>query len=134
MPRFGRHSKEQIDTLAPALRWVLEEAIRHIDFRVRQGHRGQQEQERLYRQGKSKVHWPYSRHNVAPSEAVDIDPWPLDFEDTDRYYFLAGWVMAVAASMQIRLRWGGDWDGDHDLAEEGFRDLGHFELLAYEPH
>jgi len=30
--------------------------------------------------------------------------------------------------MGIRLRWGGDWDGDTELDDNKFDDLPHFEL------
>ncbi len=44
-----------------------------------------------------------------------------------RFYYFAGFVMGTAAAMGVRLRWGGDWDGDTELDDQKFRDLVHFE-------
>ena len=38
-------------------------------------------------------------------------------------------MLGVAAAEGIKIRWGGDWDRDNDLADQSFNDLVHFEDL-----
>lgn len=111
------------------LQLVLNAAIKHMDFSILEGHRGKAEQDEAYRTGKSKVRWPNGMHNKVPSLAVDIAPFPIDWSDTERFVYFAGFIMGVAASHDVKLRWGGDWDRDTEVEDETFRDLGHFELV-----
>ena len=41
-------------------------------------------------------------------------------------------MVATALGMGIKLRWGGDWDGDWQTRDNTFDDLPHFELAAEE--
>lgn len=41
----------------------------------------------------------------------------------------AGYVMRVADELGIKLRYGGDWDGDKKTADQSFNDLPHYEIL-----
>ena len=68
-------------------------------------------------------------HTTCLSEAVDIAPYPINWKDTEKFYYVAGIVMGVAGMLGIELRWGGDWDRDDDLHDQTFMDLGHFELV-----
>lgn len=78
--------------------------------------------------GFSKVRFPNSRHNVNPSLAVDVAPWPIDWMDTERFIYFGGYVKGIAAQLGIPIRWGGDWDGDFELKDNLFNDYGHFEI------
>ena len=71
-----------------------------------------------------------SHHNSDPSRAVDVAPYPIDWNDTERFGRFAGFVLGMAAAMGIPLRWGGDWDRDNDTHDQKFNDLVHFELGA----
>ncbi len=134
MPQFGARSIERLNTCHPDLQRVLRAAIADgPDFTVLCGHRGKAEQDEACAKGLSKTPFPTSRHNSLPSLAVDIAPYPIDWNDYARFRALADHVMATAARLGVRLRWGGDWDGDgktrHDGdADEKFVDLPHFEL------
>ena len=61
--------------------------------------------------------------------AVDVSPFPIDWNDANRFHHFAGYVLAVAQSLDIKIRWGGDWNGDLQFKTEKFRDLPHFELI-----
>lgn len=130
MPSFGDKSKAMLASCDPQLQSVFSEVVRFYDITILQGHRGQVEQDRAYSEGKSKVKWPNGKHNVHPSLAVDAAPYPIDFEDRERFFFLAGMVMGVAALMGIKIRWGGDWDKDMDFTDQKFDDLMHFEVVG----
>ena len=128
MPRFSNRSKEALATCHPDLRRVMNEAIKYIDFSVLEGHRGQAAQDLAFRQGLSKLRWPNGRHNSKPSRAVDIAPYPIVWADTERFVLFAGFILGIASTLGIKLRWGGDWDTDWQVKDEKFRDYGHFEL------
>jgi len=70
--------------------------------------------------------------DLLPAVAI-VCPYPIDWTDTDRFYYFAGHVMAVAAFLGVNLRYGGDWDGDKDLKDNTFNDLCHFELVDPKP-
>lgn len=129
MARFGANSLERLKTIDKRLRNVLTLAIQIYDFSIIHGVRGEAEQNRLFELGKSKKKYPNSKHNTIPSKAVDVAPYPIDWNDTDRFYVLAGIMKASAHINMTEIRWGGDWDSDDDLQDEKFRDLGHFELV-----
>lgn len=129
MPKFSNLSKAALATCHPLLQQVMEEAIRHIDFTVLEGHRGKEAQNKAFDDGFSKVRWPNGKHNKTPSLAVDIAPYPIVWNDTERFVYFAGFIMAIAAMKGIPLRWGGDWNRNTQVKDEKFRDWGHFELI-----
>ena len=128
MPHFGERSQRELDTCHDNLKILFTEVIKHFDCTILQGHRGQEEQDEYFRTGKSKVQFPNSKHNQSPSLAVDVAPWPIDWNDRERFYHFAGYVRGIAAKMGISVRWGGDWDSDTELHDQTFMDLPHFEL------
>lgn len=106
-------------------------AIKFMDFSVLVGHRTQAAQDAAFkgRPQRSQVPWPYSRHNSDPSEGIDVAPYPIAWDDRERFTLLAGVILFAGFSMGIELRWGGDWDQDTQVNDNRFDDLGHFELV-----
>lgn len=132
MAGYGKESEFQLRTVHPRLQALFREVVRHYDNKIVEGHRGEAAQNRAVREGKSKLAWPKGNHNAYPSRAVDAYPFPIDMKDMKRFYHFAGFVQGVAAVMGIKIRWGGDWDGDKDLNDNAFADLVHFELSKEE--
>ena len=130
--KFGTRSSKNLAEAHPLLQRLFNEVIKHIDCSVIEGHRGQEEQNKLFHSRLSKLQWPQSKHNQKPSMAVDVVPWPVDWKDTERFRFFAGIVKGIATQMNISIRWGGDWDGDNDFKDQSFHDLPHFELMGVE--
>ena len=128
MPRFGKSSIKRLETAHPKLQEIFNEVIKHVDCSVLQGHRGEEEQNRYFDEGKSKVKYPNGRHNAYPSRAVDVTPYPVDWDDRERQTLFAGFVLGIAKSMGIKLRWGGDWDMDFEVQDNKFDDFPHFEI------
>jgi len=128
--KFGRRSMESLGSVHPELRRLFTEVIRHYDCSILEGHRGREAQEEALRKGTTTLPWPRSKHNTFPALAVDAVPYPIDWTDTRRFYYFGGFVLATAAQLGIRIRWGGDWDGDGDFKDQSFHDLPHFELLS----
>ena len=128
MPKFGKRSKERLATCEKDLQLVFNEVIKYVDCSVLEGHRGESRQNSLYEDGKTKVRYPNGRHNASPSRAVDVTPYPVDWDDRERQTLFAGFVLGVANQMGINLRWGGDWDQDFEVKDNRFDDFPHFEL------
>ena len=128
MPYFGNRSKRCLKTCDRKLKKVFNEVIKHVDCSVIEGHRGEERQDKLFEEGKTKVKYPNGRHNAYPSRAVDVVPYPIDWTDRERFHLFAGFVLGTARSMGINLRWGGDWDQDWTVKDNMFDDFPHFEL------
>ena len=129
MPRFGKRSKERLATCDERLQEVFNEVIQFVDCSVLEGHRSQERQDKLYDEGKTKVKYPNGRHNSSPSRAVDVTPYPVDWEDRERQTLFAGFVLGIARAKGIKLRWGGDWDMDFQVMDNRFDDFPHFEVI-----
>lgn len=129
MPSFGTDSRKNLDTAHPLLQELFEEVIQYFDCKVTQGYRGQADQDAAFTAGKSKLKFPKSKHNNKPSLAVDVCPHPIDWKDLSRFYLFIGFVKGIAINKGIKIRTGGDWDGDTQVKDETFIDLPHFELI-----
>jgi|TARA_R110001599_G_scaffold320632_1_gene530972 hypothetical protein len=128
MPRFGKTSKERLGTCEKDIQLLFNEVVKGFDCTIVCGHRGEKAQNEAYERGNSQVKFPKGRHNSSPSFAVDVAPYPIDWDDRERFTYFAGYVKGIASQMGLNVIWGGDWDNDTDLADNGFDDLVHFEL------
>ena len=129
MPQFGKKSKEQLATCNEKLRRVFNEVIKTVDCSVLEGHRDKDRQDSLYEEGKTKVKYPHGRHNEFLSRAADVVPYPIDWDDRERFHLFAGFVLGTAKQMGIDLRWGGDWNINWFVDDNKFDDFPHFELM-----
>ncbi len=122
MPKFSETSQARLATCHPDLIRLMEHVIKDcpIDFTILCGHRGKEEQDKAFREGKSRARYPASRHNATPSQAVDIAPWPINWKDTERFARLAGYVQRCAQELGIAIKWGGEFTS--------LKDMPHFEL------
>lgn len=126
------------------------------DWLILCGWRNQADQHAAFLAGTSKVDWPFGKHNrmteiftteydadpgnitdgvtvkkmVSESIAVDLSPYPYDAgKDEKRLYLIAGYAMALADRMEVKIRIGADWDGDLSTADQKLHDPWHFELV-----
>jgi peptidoglycan L-alanyl-D-glutamate endopeptidase CwlK len=133
MPKFGTRSKTNLGQAHPELQRLFNEVIKHYDCSVICGHRGEEEQNAAYAEGRSKLKFPESKHNKSPSLAVDVVPYfsndpHIRWEDKEKFYEFGGFVQGVAKVLGINIRWGGNWDMDDELKDQSFFDLPHFEI------
>lgn len=117
---FGKSSLKQRETLHSDLQKVVDEVSKEVNCSILCGHRGQEDQDKAYSEGKSKLRWPNSRHNTFPSEAVDLAPFPCDWGNIKSFKDLAVKVKEAAERVNVEIEWGGDWSS--------FRDYPHFQL------
>jgi hypothetical protein len=137
MPKFSNISTVRLATCDDRLQAICNELIKIADFIVLCGHRDKKEQEEAFENGNTRVHFPNSRHNSYPSEAVDLVPYWQDephvrwgskleyekyksinesFEDfytyekavIDSFDSLAKKFLDVASSLKIKIEWGGN--------------------------
>lgn len=126
MIEFGSKSKAELATCHNDLQRLFNRVNELWTCTVLSGRRTPEEQAEKVRSGASKT--LNSKHVNTPSLAVDVTPDPLDWNDTQRFYYFGGFVLGIAESMGIQVRWGGDWDGDMQIKDQNFNDLVHFEL------
>ena len=131
MPKLGKRSKQRLKGVDPRLIALLERVCKYFDITVIEGKRSQERQNMLVEQGKSKT--KFGKH--VQGKAVDIAPYPIDWNARDDFHYLGGFVLGIASQMNINVRWGGDWS-DSSLSENrrtskdnSFDDLVHFELI-----
>ncbi|MBP3142233.1 M15 family peptidase [Aliivibrio fischeri] len=128
MNKFSQQSATRLASCHPQLQAVFTKVLEVCDCSILCGHRTEQEQNALPNSN-TQVRFPNSKHNSVPSKAVDATPYPYDEDDRERFSYFAGIVIGVGASMGVAIRWGGDWDRDNELKDNGFDDLMHFELV-----
>jgi len=124
---FSRSSLAKLDTCHPVLKLLMTrvlDASPH-DMTVLCGHRNQEDQDRAYVLGNSKLKWPNSKHNSTPSMAVDVAPYPVDWNNIDSFKQLAVIVKSVWDEMTDDER-----DGYHLVhgADWKMKDWPHWEL------
>ena len=139
--QYGQGSLAALKGVHPNLVSLFKEVLVEIDHTIIQGLRTKEEQDRLFKEGKSKLRGDDSGAKHVRGLAIDAAPYPVVFPENcktqgerikayGRFYFFAGYVLAKAKEMGLRIRWGGDWDGDYDFSDQSFDDLVHFELLT----
>ena len=129
---FGAKSEQNYGTLTWNLRKVADKGLGYgiMDFSIDCGFRTKAEQDRVFRLKRSKVQWPNSRHNHLPSKAMDLVPYVRGKSSWNKLHccVLAGLILAAAAELGVKLRWGGNWDMDSEpITDQDFQDLVHFE-------
>lgn len=127
MNTFSRVSRERLDTCHDLLQILMEDVLQELDISILCGHRSKAEQNRAYEDGFSKVQFPHSKHNSLPSMAVDVAPYPINWNDVARWKKLGEvvwkcWLrLPISERAGYQLVWGGDW--------KLFKDSPHFELV-----
>lgn len=158
MPSFGTSSQKRLNTCESDIQIICDEAIKIIDFSIITGHRTEEKQNALYPKytkllwpdGKHNS-FPSRAIDIAPyispygaifgskAQLLDIQDKLLN-EGKSRslkqindfvlksYARLIGHIEAIAAIKGIDIRVGIDWDGDFNMLDQTFHDLGHWEL------
>ncbi|MBK0062402.1 MULTISPECIES: M15 family metallopeptidase [unclassified Acinetobacter] len=147
-------SKESLSRLAgvnPKLVSVVKRAIEFTtqDFKVLEGVRTKEQCYINYGKGRTmsqcqakgvpagyaqpslaKVTWlndPLASKHVT-GQAVDLVPYPVDWNDLSKFDAVAKAMFAAAKELNVKIRWGADWDNDGKYREKGEYDSPHFEL------
>jgi peptidoglycan LD-endopeptidase CwlK len=126
MPKLSAASQKRLDAAHPLLIKLFKACISDPmcpDFTVLDSQRGRAAQEKAFSAGNSKAHFGQSPHNWTPSIALDVVPYPIDWEDLPRFKVLGAFVEAKARELGIPISWGGRW--------RSFKDYPHYELTPW---
>ena len=135
MPRLDKKSFSNLSTAHIDLQVIFFEAVKYIPLTIPFGYRSKEDQDKAFADGNSKFKWPDSKHNRSPSLAIDAYPLPIDWKNTKRFYWFSGFIIGIANRLKEegkithRVISGCDWDGDMEITDQTFNDLGHFELV-----
>lgn len=133
---FSQHSLDILATAHPDLQRLFLELSTQMDITIVCGYRNNVEQLEAYRIGKSKVKPGCGKHNHQPALAVDAVPalaprfWRKGKDLPEKEYRdFAYIVMLEAQALGLKIRWGGDWDGNGVYTNnQTFNDFAHYEL------
>lgn len=138
MPSFGGTSRIQLDTCCPEIIETLEIVVIEYDIKVLEGVRSWARQAQLLEEGRTTKGPGESKHNPPmlrggedpdwKSNAVDVVPYPIDWNDSRRFIYMAGLIIGVGRARGYDFRWGGNWDEDQIIIDDqNFDDLPHME-------
>lgn len=85
---------------------------------------------RYARPAEPKVTWlrdPFASKHCS-GHAVDLVPYPVVWDDPEKFDAIARAMFAAAKELGVALRWGADWDKDGKPRERGETDSPHFEI------
>lgn len=115
MPSFSKTSLARLNTCHEDIIKVCTELIKQYDFSVLCGHRSKEEQDKAFEQGNSKVRFPNSKHNSTPAKAIDISPYPIKWDNLERFkemwirFDTIAKVLKNEGKISSIFVWGGDW-------------------------
>lgn len=117
---FSSSSKQNLIECRSELVVIAYEGLRlsDIDFKITCGYRNEKDQEEAFKNNKSHLHYPDSKHNKIPSKAFDFHPVPINFLNINKYLKIIDVFKEIAFKLDVKLRFGADW-----------ADYGHVELL-----
>ncbi|MGL4999532.1 MAG: hypothetical protein ACRC5T_11235 [Cetobacterium sp.] len=131
MPKFSKTSQERLATCHPDLQKLFNEVIKTTDCVIVCGHRNEIEQNKAFVEKKSKLKFPKSKHNSAPSMAVDVMPLKdgkLDWNDLKYTWEFVQIVKNVALKLNVDVTCGADWNKNNQYKDEKFLDMPHYQL------
>lgn len=126
MPALSASSQQRLDGAHPLLRKLFAACAANPacpPFAILDSQRGRQAQEKAFALGHSRAHFGQSAHNWSPAVALDVVPYPIDWNNLARFNALSAFVLGQAAKMNIPITWGGSWTK--------LRDYPHYELAPW---
>jgi len=130
MPHFGGTSTRRLNSCATDIQLIFNEVIKVVDCTVIEGARSREQQRKNIANG---VSWTMnSKHLKSPSQAIDIIPYPIDWQDIPRFKMFAAYVFAVSRRLKIPLLYGGTWSRNPTGKFQGVKadaDHAHYELI-----
>lgn len=114
MPKFGKTSLKRLKTCSEPIQIVMNQAIKLYDFSILDGHRNEKAQTKAFDNGFSHLKYPNSKHNLFPSLAIDIAPYPIEWLDHERFILLAQYIHIIAFKEGFKFYNGGYWRDPKD--------------------
>ena len=124
MYKWSKKSSDLLATCDKRLQDLANSMLERSDFdlTIIEGYRTKDDQERAFKEGKSKAHYGQSKHNVFPSKAIDITPYPINWDKNDiRWWKMIALAYEIARIKNIKIRCG--------VFFTGLEDYPHIELV-----
>jgi len=123
MPKLSTASQTRLNGAHPSLKKLFTAVAETENIIILDGQRGREAQEKAYSQGHSRAHFGQSAHNWNPALALDVCPYPIDWNDIPRFVALSKVVKAKAKELGISITYGGGW--------KKIKDYPHYELTDW---
>lgn len=112
MYKWSKKSSDRLSTCDKRLQdmanMMLERSA--FDLTITDGYRTKEEQDEAFKSGKSRAVFGKSKHNVFPSQAIDIVPYPINWNTKDpRWQEMALNAMWCAGKLGFEITWGGNF-------------------------
>ena len=100
-----------------------------MDVTIIEGVRSTKKQQKYFKSNASKIDGIKKKSQHQLGKAVDLMPYPIDWNDRERIHYMGGMLRGIASQHpDINARWGGDWDSDGEIKDNSFDDLVHIEI------
>lgn len=119
MRKFSQKSASKLRECHKDLILLCESVLQDMDITILCGFRSELEQNKAFETGKSQLKFPMSKHNKVPSMAVDVAPYPVDWNDIGQFKNMCKLFEQHAEKLGIDIRLGRDFS---------FKDFPHIEL------
>ena len=135
MYKFSKASLSRLDSVDRRIKDIMLRSIKYspIDFGIPSdgGLRTPEEQYALFKAGKSKCDGDSVMSKHQSGKAIDVFAYLNGAANWEKeyYFILCGVIMSSAKSLGHELRWGGDFNMNWDLTDDGFMDYVHFEII-----
>lgn len=116
--KWGKKSTERLATCDKKLQDIANMMLERspFDLTITCGYRTENEQNEAFEKGKSRARFGESKHNIFPSKAIDICPYPINWDSKDtRWQEMALNAMWCAGKLDIEITWGGSFKSIKDL-------------------
>ena len=115
--KWGLRSLQNLSGIHPDLRKVADRALQLTtqDMTVIEGIRSVERQRQLLAQGHTRT--MNSRHITG--HAIDVVPWPVDWDDWDKFDSLATAFAQASRELEIPITWGAAWHKNLDQFTTG---------------
>jgi peptidoglycan L-alanyl-D-glutamate endopeptidase CwlK len=133
--KLSDRSLERAKDVNPKLINLFLLAIRRtpIDFGVAWmgGKRTPEEQNQLFKEGYSQCDGYLKLSKHQSGDAIDLNAFVGQkmVDNKEMLCVVAGVMFACASELNIKIRWGLDWNSDGNILDNKFNDQYHFELI-----
>ena len=97
--KFSVKSKNILNSINPKLQKLFNEVIKYYDISIISGFRTVEEQQKLFKQGSSKCDGVNKISKHQTGNAVDIVPYPINWEDINKFCEVAGCIKTNSLSI-----------------------------------
>lgn len=111
--QLNERSLKNLSECDERLQKIAHELVKVMPIVITCGHRNKADQDKAFRDGKSKLRWPNSAHNKTPSMAIDVCPLPIDWNDLEKFHQMRSYTYMIADRLGIKLKDTISWDLPH---------------------